>query len=144
MDGSEIVSIIIAIGAYVFFTIRKYKKKDEAEAQRRRRMQRPDIFEAPQQQQEEAEPIFETVRRPKTYSSAPPPRENVPKSDEYFTYEDSSAPIETEVAGSTPSTASTSVHAADIEEEIESKSLPLKEEIDKAILYSEILKRPYN
>ena len=144
MDGSEIVSIIIAIGAYVFFTIRKYKKKEEAEAQRRRRMQRPDIFEAPQQQQEEAEPIFETVRRPKTYSSAPPPRENVPKSDEYFTYEDSSAPIETEVAGSTPSTTSTSVQAADIEEEIESKSLPLKEEIDKAILYSEILKRPYN
>ncbi len=144
MDGSEIVSIIIAIGAYVFFTIRKYKKKEEAEAQRRRRMQRPDIFEAPQQQPEEAEPLFETVRRPKTYSSAPPPRENVPKSDEYFTYEDSSAPIETEVAGSTPSTASTSVQAADIEEEIESKSLPLKEEIDKAILYSEILKRPYN
>lgn len=143
MDGSEIISIIIAIGAYIFFTVRKYKKKEEAEAQRRRRMQRPDIFEAPQQH-EEAEPIFETVRKPKSYSSAPPPRENVPKSDEYFTYEDSSAPIGKEATEPTPSTASPIIQEADIEDEIESVSLPLKDEIDKAILYSEILKRPYN
>ena len=140
MDSVDIVSIIIAIAAYVFFTVRKYKKKEAEAAQRRKRVQPSDIFEEP----EVTEPIFETVRPPRSHPSAPPPEQNVPKTDEYFTYEDVNPSVEPEVSKSPPSMSNTPIQTTDIEAENETNSLPLKEEIDKAIIYSEILKRPYN
>lgn len=140
MDGIDILTVIIGIAAYLFFTVRKYKKKEEAAGQRRKQRPPIDIFEEPK----ETEPVFETVRRPMSHSSAPPHQQNMPKSDEYFTYEETSAPIGNNVVEQPHPTTASTVQAADIEEENESTSLPLREEIDKAVLYSEILKRPYN
>lgn len=145
MDSTEILSIIIAIAAYVFFTVRKYKKKEEAQKQARERVKR---WMNPQQQSEtststrEVKPEWREPWRP-----APPVEEEAPKK-EYFTYEDVSAPVVEKDVGETTVEKQTvtadNPPPTEPEEKNNSNLYPLADEIEKAVIYSEILKRPYN
>ena len=128
MDG--LVDILITIGIFVIFfasSSRKLKK-------RRQQMQ--------QQQQRKQKPPRPAVR-PVTASSY----EEIPKNQPYFTYET----LEPEIKNESPIEEVSSVDSVEknvqnIENESEKKlqiSMDM-EELYKGVIYSEILKRPYN
>ena len=126
MDG--LVDILITIGIFVIFfasSSRKLKKKQQQQQQQQKRQHRP----------------------PTPQPVVPTSYEEVPKNQPYFTYETFEPEIKDEVRMEETSSGESvekNVQNTDNEmEKIPQISLEM-EDIYKGVIYSEILKRPYN
>ena len=128
MDG--LVDILITIGIFVIFfasSSRKLKKK-------RQQMQ---------QQQQQKQKVRRPVERPVAASSY----EEIPKNQEYFTYETFEPEIkedDNKEESSPFDSVEKNVQIVDNEDEKKLQVSIEMEDIYKGVIYSEILKRPYN
>ena len=143
------IDTIITIAIIGFFLLRAFHKSKRA-AQKKRRPLPSSVFTMPEK---EAEPTFreefeipraETRQSPQFVTST---NEETPKNDSYFTYET----IEPEIGGddhvrdnSFHDDVEKIVQNIDNETEKMSQITFEKEDLIKGIIYSEILKRPYN
>jgi hypothetical protein len=145
--------VLITIGIIAFVILRAYtkaKKKNAQQQARRRTAPRP-IVEEPEVENEKPlwQDIFEstqseTMQEPSFETSS---YEEIPKNQPYFTYEKIEPEIGEEVHNAEFSSADSvekNVQNTDSENE---KTSPISldmEDIYKGVIYSEILKRPYN
>ena len=145
--------VLITIGIIAFVILRAYtkaKKKNAQQQARRRPAPRPvevepegenekplwhDVFDSPQE---------ETMQEPSFVTSS---SEEIPKNQPYFTYETIEPEIREEMDnGQSSSINSVEKNVQNIDSENEKMS-PISldmEDIYKGVIYSEILKRPYN
>ena len=156
MDG--LIDILITIGIFVFFFVsyssnikkRRQQLQQQEQQKARQRSARPMV---PPTSESEEEPswheIFEfeqtvTKQGPSVASSS---YEEIPKNQSYFTYETIEPEIKENVrAEETSYNESVEKNVQNIDNEMEKSpqfSLDMKE-IYKGVIYSEILKRPYN
>lgn len=129
MDG--LVDILITIGIFVIFfasSSRKLKKK-------RQQMQQ-------QEQQQRQKP-----RRPAVKTVSQSMSEEIPKNSSYFTYETFEPEIPSEYREEETSLKETVEKNVQITDSEDEKKLQISlemEDLYKGVIYSEILKRPYN
>ena len=154
MDGLKDTLVTIAIVAFFFLSsyIKMKKKQAEQARQRQQRQQNrpvPPMQEAPVESagpiwQEDSEIIPETETEFTVSSTL---SEEIPKNQDYFTYETYEPEIKEEIPKEeTSSKESVEKNVQNIDNEIE-KTPPISLDMDelyKGIIYSEILKRPYN
>lgn len=128
MEG--LVDFLITLGIFAIFfasSSRKLKK-------RRQQMQ---------QQQEQRQ----KVRRPAVRPVAQPVHEEIPKNSSYFTYETIEPEIQENYQGEETSFSEPVEKNVQIVDSEDEKKLQISlemEDIYKGVIYSEILKRPYN
>lgn len=128
MDG--LVDILITIGIFVIFfasSSRKLKKKKQQM----------------QQQQQQKQKAHRPAVRPVMTSSY----EEIPKKQDYFTYETFEPEIKEEAFEEESSSVESVEKNVQITDSETEKKPPISlemEDIYKGIIYSEILKRPYN
>ena len=129
MDG--LVDILITIGIFVIFFASSSRKLKKIQQQQQRR----------QQQQKRQ------YRQPAPQPVAPTSYEEIPKNQPYFTYETFEPEIKDEVRKEeTSSGESVENNVQNTDNEMEKTpqiSLEM-EDIYRGVIYSEILKRPYN
>lgn len=131
------IDILITIGVIAFVLLRAYGKSKK---KKHSPFPQPTV---------ESEPIWETIEdeygdgEVKNQTSY----EEIPKNEEYFTYEN----LEPEMNDEKRTAGSSSIQDVEMNVqniERESENLPQfsfdKEELMKGVIYSEILKRPYN
>ncbi len=140
------MDILITIGIIAFVLLRAYSKsKRKSQKQPQPKPQRPSF----PQPTVESEPIWETLEEVFQDNEVKTPAsvEETPKNDSYFTYEN----LEPEINEEPHAEESTSVK--DVEMNVqniegENEKTPqfsfTQEEILKGVIYSEILKNPYN
>ena len=140
------VDTLITIGIIAFVLLRAYSKSKRRAQQQAQRRPKPSPFQQPTVM---SEPEWETLEPDYREEEAKQPTsyEEIPKNSSYFTYES----IEPEINGEGTSVESYSeknveTNVQNIENEDEKKrqiSIDLNE-MYKGVIYSEILKRPYN
>lgn len=143
----DIIEIIITVGALVIYYVISYKKQKAAKKTKQK--QPADIFVPTLEDNDELEEEIDTEMA--TLESPYPPashfEEKMTKNGTDFSYENLKTDTGTDQQISnkqTPTTPNSVVQEVEIEEENEINSTIFREEINKAIIYSEILKRTYN
>lgn len=140
------VDTLITIGIIAFVLLRAYskaKRKNQQQVQRKPKpnpFPQPTVVSEPEWETSETDYRYENTKEATSY-------EEIPKNNDYFTYESLEPEINVEkpVADSY-SEKNVEINVQNIESEEEKKpqiSLDM-EELYKGVIYSEILKRPYN
>ena len=140
------VDTLITIGIIAFVLLRAYSKAKRKNQQQVQRKPKPNPFPQPTVVSEPEWETSETYYRYENTKEATS-YEEIPKNNDYFTYESLEPEINVEkpVADSY-SEKNVEINVQNIESEEEKKpqiSLDM-EELYKGVIYSEILKRPYN
>lgn len=136
------VDTLITIGIVAFVLLRAYvktKKKMQQQQAKQQREARQTVRPASMEK-----PLRQEMQEP---SVAPMSYEEIPKNQSYFTYETIEPEIKQEAypkASSSGEAVEKNVQNIDIEDEKNLQISLEKEDIYKGIIYSEILKRPYN
>ena len=144
------VDTLITIGIIAFVLLRAYMKANKKAQQQAQRRAQPRPTPQPVPPAGEPRPFWEeSYTEESSFGEAEEPTsyEEIPKNDSYFTYEK----IEPEINATRPSEESysemnveTSVQNIENESEKKPQISVDMDEFYKGIIYSEILKRPYN
>lgn len=153
----ELMDILIPIAVVAFFIINSYvkvkKKQEQAARQQQKARRRPSPAPVAPSFEENEKPVWQEIYESTRTEPVSDPQvsatsyEEIPKNPSYFSYET----IEPEIREE-PQNRETSFHEA-VEKNVQNidnenvKISPISldmEEIYKGVVYSEILKRPYN
>ena len=140
------VDTLITIGIIAFVLLRAYSKSKRKAQQQAQRKPKPSPFPQPTVM---SEPEWETLEADYQEEEAKPPTscEEIPKNNPYFTYENLEPEINEETSAvKSCSGSDVEINVQNIEDE-ERKKMQISldmEDLYKGIVYSEILKRPYN
>lgn len=153
----ELMDILIPIAVVAFFILNSYikikKKQAQATQQQQKARRRPSPAPVTPSFEENEKPVWQEIFESTQTESESDPQvsatsyEEIPKNPSYFSYETIEPEIKEE-----PQNRETSFHEA-VEKNVqnidnkEEKMSPISldmEDIYKGVIYSEILKRPYN